>query len=99
MSKRFQSPGNQFKDIENFALLVTADAWFNNNRTLIVQLCDYFNLPAIYQWHEFADIGGLISYGPSIGQAYHSAGSEWVVFCAESPSATSQFLSRSERSW
>jgi putative ABC transport system substrate-binding protein len=69
-----ESFGNQFKNIENFALLVTADAWFNNNRASIVQLCDYFNLPAIYQWHEFADIGGLISYGPSIGQAYHSAG-------------------------
>jgi putative ABC transport system substrate-binding protein len=69
-----ESFGNQFKNIENFALLVTADAWFNNNRASIVQLCDCFNLPAIYQWHEFADIGGLISYGPSIGQAYHSAG-------------------------
>ena len=69
-----ESFASQFKDTENFAVLVTADAWFNNNRASIVHLCDDFKLPAIYQWQEFADIGGLISYGPSIGQAYHSAG-------------------------
>ena len=32
------------------------------------------NLPTIYQWSEFADDGGLISYGPNLSLAYFLAG-------------------------
>lgn len=56
------------------ALLVTADSFFNNNREVIVDILNFFELPAIYQWREFADVGGLISYGPNIIEAYTSAG-------------------------
>ena len=56
------------------AVLVTADSLFNNRRKAIVDIFNLFKLPAIYQWREFADIGGLISYGPSIREAYTSAG-------------------------
>jgi putative ABC transport system substrate-binding protein len=31
-------------------------------------------VPAIYQWREFAEAGGLMSYGPSIIDAYQWAG-------------------------
>jgi putative ABC transport system substrate-binding protein len=31
-------------------------------------------VPAIYQWREFAKIGGLLSYGTSIYDAYLQAG-------------------------
>jgi putative ABC transport system substrate-binding protein len=32
------------------------------------------NLPAIYQYREFAKVGGLISYGTSLVDSYRQAG-------------------------
>jgi putative ABC transport system substrate-binding protein len=56
------------------ALLVTADPLFNNRRAQVLSLAAYNALPAIYQWREFVIAGGLMSYGPSITEAYHHAG-------------------------
>ena len=54
------------------ALLVTADAFFNNRRKRMVELAA--GLPAVYQWREFVESGGLMSYGPNIMEAYVFAG-------------------------
>jgi ABC-type uncharacterized transport system substrate-binding protein len=56
------------------ALLVTADPFFNNHRAQVLSLSVSGSLPAIYQWREFVTGGGLMSYGPSITEAYYKAG-------------------------
>jgi putative ABC transport system substrate-binding protein len=59
---------------DTVGVVVTADSFFNNRREQIVQLAAKYRLPAIYQWREFVDIGGLVSYAPSLIEAYEEAG-------------------------
>jgi putative ABC transport system substrate-binding protein len=53
-------------------ILVTADSLFNNHRKDVVKFAD--GMPAIYQWREFAEAGGFMSFGPSLSEAYRQAG-------------------------
>jgi putative ABC transport system substrate-binding protein len=58
-----------FKSAERIdALLVTADSLFNDLRQKVVKLAG--GMPAIYQWREFAEAGGYMSFGPNILDAY-----------------------------
>jgi putative ABC transport system substrate-binding protein len=56
------------------ALLVGADPFFNSRRGLIVALASRYAIPAIYEWREFAEAGGLISYGTSLVEGYRQQG-------------------------
>jgi putative ABC transport system substrate-binding protein len=56
------------------ALLVGADPFFNNRRNLIISLAARHAIPAIYPLRDFADSGGLISYGTSLTDAYRQVG-------------------------
>jgi ABC-type uncharacterized transport system substrate-binding protein len=56
------------------AVLVCASPFFNVRREQLVVLAARHNLPAIYEWRDFAAAGGLMSYGTSLGEAYRQTG-------------------------
>jgi len=56
------------------ALLVTSDPFFDTRRQRIIEFAAQNQLPAIYQFREYAYEGGLISYGPSTTDAYWQVG-------------------------
>jgi len=56
------------------ALLVTGDPFFFRHRVKLVALAARNRLPTIYFLPEFAEVGGLMSYGPNQSDTYHQAG-------------------------
>lgn len=56
------------------ALIFAPDPYFVSRRAQIVALAAHYRLPAIYQGREFAEAGGLLSYGPSLDDTFRQAG-------------------------
>jgi putative ABC transport system substrate-binding protein len=56
------------------ALLVGGDTLFTNRRVQLVTLTARHALPAIYHVREFAEAGGLMSYGPSQTDQWRQVG-------------------------
>jgi putative tryptophan/tyrosine transport system substrate-binding protein len=56
------------------ALFVGSDGFLNSRRVQFVQQAAHHRLPAIYTGREFSEIGGLMSYGTNIAEAYRQAG-------------------------
>jgi len=55
-------------------LLVSADLFLLSRREQIIAHAAERALPAIYAWHEYATVGGLMSYGPNLFDAYRLVG-------------------------
>ena len=56
------------------ALLVGTGPFLTSNRERVVGLAARHAIPAIYAVREFVVVGGLLSYGASIAEAYRQAG-------------------------
>ena len=56
------------------ALFVGAATFFNDRRVQLAQLAARHALPAIYSDRLFAEVGGLMSYGGSLTNAYRELG-------------------------
>ena len=55
-------------------LFVSIDSFLTSRRIQIVQLAARHTVPAVYGQRLFAEVGGLMSYGSNIADAWRQAG-------------------------
>jgi putative tryptophan/tyrosine transport system substrate-binding protein len=68
------SPGAALVQRRVGALVLGSDIFFNSRRGLIVALAARHAIPTIYDLREFAVVGGLMSYGTNVLDAYYQNG-------------------------
>jgi ABC-type uncharacterized transport system substrate-binding protein len=56
------------------ALVIVTDPLFTSRRVQLVTLAARHSIPAIYTSREFAEVGGLMSYGTNLPDVYHQVG-------------------------
>jgi putative ABC transport system substrate-binding protein len=56
------------------ALLIGSDPFLLNRREQLVSLAARYQLPALYPLRDYVQVGGLISYGTSLVDAYRQGG-------------------------
>ena len=56
------------------ALLISSSPFFTGRRTQLATLAARYTIPAIYGVREFAENGGLMSYGPDFANIYQQTG-------------------------
>jgi ABC-type uncharacterized transport system substrate-binding protein len=66
----FASIGDERPD----ALFVADTPFFRVRRVQLTQLATLHRLPAVYGQRDFAEVGGLMSYGASLSEAYRQVG-------------------------
>jgi putative ABC transport system substrate-binding protein len=70
IEEAFEAIGQERPD----ALFVGAAAFLNIRRVQVVQLASYHRLPATFALREAAEAGAVMSYGPSIADAFRQVG-------------------------
>jgi putative ABC transport system substrate-binding protein len=63
-----------FREMHLGALVIGTDAFFNNRLEQLAALAVRNLVPAVYEYHQFVEGGGLASYGGSILDSYRLAG-------------------------
>jgi putative ABC transport system substrate-binding protein len=72
--REIESGFTEFREIGASALMVVGGAFMFSNRERIITLAAQHNLPASYPLREYVSAGGLMSYAPSIAEAYRQVG-------------------------
>jgi putative tryptophan/tyrosine transport system substrate-binding protein len=70
ISAAFEAMGRERPD----AVFVAVSVFLNGRRIQLAQLAAFHRLPAIYALREYAEAGGLMSYGSNIAAGYRQAG-------------------------
>jgi putative ABC transport system substrate-binding protein len=55
-------------------IFVSSDAFLDSRRVQLVQLANHHRVPATFSGREYAEVGGLMSYGGDITDAYRQVG-------------------------
>jgi putative ABC transport system substrate-binding protein len=63
-----------FAQLKAGVLVIGGDAFFNSRSKLLGDLSSRYAVPAIYEYREFTNAGGLMSYSGSIIESYRWAG-------------------------
>jgi len=56
------------------ALFISADPFFSSRRERLVALAARHAIPTLYEFREFVEAGGLMSYGPVLREGYYKGG-------------------------
>jgi putative ABC transport system substrate-binding protein len=72
-AKGLESAFQTAKQKQLGAIMTTAARRFEDERKRIVELATKYGLPAIYPQKEFAETGGLMSYGTDLADLYRRA--------------------------
>jgi putative tryptophan/tyrosine transport system substrate-binding protein len=56
------------------AVFISADQFFTSRRVQFATLAAHYRVPAIYSYRAFAEVGGLMSYGPNLPDQYRQLG-------------------------
>jgi putative ABC transport system substrate-binding protein len=70
----FDNAFSQMRQAGAGAVQVLIDPFFFSQHRQIVALAAQYKLPAIYDWREIVEDGGLMAYGDSLRDMFHRAG-------------------------
>jgi putative ABC transport system substrate-binding protein len=73
-AEEIEAAMTKLSEISGSALMVGPDALLTNLRAGIVALAAQHAIPTVYPAREFAEAGGLLSYGPSFLSTYEQVG-------------------------